>query len=108
MRTWFVGSWKEAKTTAHISLCRAKDTQNNNRYELDTVVLTIDLPEEGLKAGDLGAVVAVYGDGAAYEVEFVTLKGQTVSVSPSLTTACGRWTRGIYPPPVERQWPEYA
>jgi len=48
--------------------------------ELDTVVLTTDLPEEGLKAGDLGAVVAVYRDGASYEVEFVTLKGQTVSV----------------------------
>jgi hypothetical protein len=48
--------------------------------ELDTVVLTIDLPEEGLKAGDLGAVVGVYRNGAAYEVEFVTLKGETVSV----------------------------
>ena len=48
--------------------------------ELDTVVLAIDLPEEGLKAGDLGAVVAAYGNGAAYEVEFVTLKGQTISV----------------------------
>ncbi len=48
--------------------------------ELDTVVLTTDLPEEGLKAGDVGAVVAVYGEGAAYEVEFITLKGQTISV----------------------------
>jgi len=28
--------------------------------ELDTVVLTIDLPEDGLKAGDLGPVVAAY------------------------------------------------
>jgi Domain of unknown function (DUF4926) len=48
--------------------------------ELDIVVLTTDLPDEGLRAGDLGAVVAVYQDGAAYEVEFVTLKGTTVSV----------------------------
>ena len=48
--------------------------------EHDTVVLTADIPEEGLKAGDLGAVVAVYGNGAAYEVEFVSLKGQTVSL----------------------------
>lgn len=48
--------------------------------ELDTVVLTTDLPDEGLKAGDLGAVVAVYKDGAAYEVEFVTLTGETISV----------------------------
>jgi hypothetical protein len=48
--------------------------------ELDTVVLTRDLPQENLKAGDIGAVVMVYGNGEAYEVEFVTLKGQTVSV----------------------------
>jgi hypothetical protein len=40
--------------------------------ELDTAVLTTDMPAEERKAGDLGAVVAVHGDGAAYEVEFVT------------------------------------
>jgi hypothetical protein len=49
-------------------------------HELDTVVLKQDLPAEGLKAGDVGAVVAVYGDGAGYEVEFTTFKGQTVSL----------------------------
>jgi len=44
--------------------------------ELDTVVLDRDLPEQGLRAGDLGAVVQVYqGDG--YEVEFVTAAGRT-------------------------------
>jgi len=43
---------------------------------LDTVVLAIDLPEYGLKAGDLGAVVEVYGD-KALEVEFVTGSGRT-------------------------------
>src|SRR5690349_2330591 len=29
--------------------------------ELDSVVLTCDVPEAGLRAGDLGAVVQVYG-----------------------------------------------
>jgi uncharacterized protein DUF4926 len=48
--------------------------------ELDTVVLTRDLPEEKLRQGDLGAVVLVHGDGRAYEVEFVTLGGETVAV----------------------------
>jgi hypothetical protein len=43
---------------------------------LDTVVLSRDLPEHGLRAGDLGAVVEVYGD-AAFEVEFVRASGQT-------------------------------
>jgi hypothetical protein len=55
--------------------------QNIMINELDVVVLTEDRPQEGLKAGDLGAVVAVYQDGAAYEVEFVTFKGETVSVT---------------------------
>jgi Domain of unknown function (DUF4926) len=48
--------------------------------ELDPVVLTQSLPMEGLQEGDVGWVVMVHGDGAAYEVEFVTLAGETVSV----------------------------
>ena len=35
--------------------------------EHDCVVLTTDLPKEGLKAGDVGTVVHIHGDGAAYE-----------------------------------------
>ena len=45
-------------------------------HELDTVVLTHDLPEAGLCAGDLGAVVQLYPN-EAIEVEFVTAAGQT-------------------------------
>jgi hypothetical protein len=48
--------------------------------ELDTVVLAHDVVEHGLKQGDIGAVVHVYRDNAAYEVEFVTGEGQTVAV----------------------------
>ena len=44
--------------------------------ELDTVVLLKDLPEAGLRGGDLGAVVQVYGT-EALEVEFVTASGRT-------------------------------
>jgi hypothetical protein len=44
--------------------------------ELDTVVLVRDLPDSGLRAGDLGAVVQVYGT-EALEVEFVTASGRT-------------------------------
>jgi len=43
--------------------------------ELDTVVLTHDIEEYGLKQGDVGAVVHCYSDGAAFEVEFVTAVG---------------------------------
>ena len=48
-------------------------------HELDTVVLVRDLPEAGLRAGDLGAVVQVYGPDAL-EVEFVTAAGRTQAV----------------------------
>ena len=43
---------------------------------LDTVVLTRDLPDRDLKAGDLGAVVEVY-EPDGIEVEFVTAAGHT-------------------------------
>ena len=44
------------------------------------VALTRELPNEGLIEGDLGAIVHVYGDGKAYEVEFVALDGKTIAV----------------------------
>jgi hypothetical protein len=43
---------------------------------LDTVVLDRDLPEHGLRASDLGAVVEVY-EPDGLEVEFVTASGKT-------------------------------
>ena len=43
---------------------------------LDTVVLDRNLPEYGLRGGDLGAVVQVY-EPDGLEVEFVTASGKT-------------------------------
>jgi len=48
--------------------------------ELDTIVLSRDVPEHGLKKGDIGAVVHIYGEGEAFEVEFITGQGDTVAV----------------------------
>jgi len=48
--------------------------------EHDCVVLTRDLAAEGLEAGDIGTVVHIHGAAAGYEVEFMTLAGETVSV----------------------------
>lgn len=48
--------------------------------ELDTVVLTRDLPDHALSRGDIGAVVHRFEDGAAFEVEFVTGRGETMAV----------------------------
>lgn len=50
-------------------------------HELDIVVLDADLPEHGLKRGDVGAVVHVYKNGEL-ETEFVTYGGQTAALIP--------------------------
>ena len=47
--------------------------------ELDSVILTVDLPEHGLEKGDVGTVVLVHRTGG-YEVEFITLSGETLAV----------------------------
>jgi len=52
--------------------------------EHDCVVLTADLPEEKLQTGDVGTVVHIHQGGKAFEVEFVTLGGQTVAVATVL------------------------
>lgn len=49
--------------------------------EHDCIVLTQDIPDEGLEAGDVGTVIHIHRDGAAYEVEFITFTGQTVAVT---------------------------
>jgi hypothetical protein len=49
--------------------------------ELDTVILTADIPEARLKAGDVGTVVYVHKGGKGFEVEFMTLDGDTFAVA---------------------------
>ncbi|HML24137.1 MAG TPA: DUF4926 domain-containing protein [Aggregatilinea sp.] len=49
-------------------------------HELDQVVLTTDIPEHDLKAGDIGTIVLVHGEHEGYEIEFVTLGGKTIAV----------------------------
>ncbi|HJU11508.1 MAG TPA: DUF4926 domain-containing protein [Candidatus Binataceae bacterium] len=53
-------------------------------HETDIGVLMVGLPEHGLKAGDVGTVVLVHG-GQGYEVEFMTLDGETVAVTSLLS-----------------------
>ena len=48
---------------------------------LDTVALIRDLPELGLVAGEVGAVVEVLSDDA-FEVEFVDESGYTYGLHP--------------------------
>jgi hypothetical protein len=49
--------------------------------ELAIVALTQDLPEHGLRAGDIGTVVLVHNAGEGYIVEFCDLTGETIAVA---------------------------
>ena len=44
---------------------------------LDVVALTVDLPAENLKRGQVGTVVEILAEGKAMEVEFSDNDGQT-------------------------------
>lgn len=45
----------------------------------DVVVLTQDMPEDGLRSGMIGAVIEIYASPVmAYEVEFCDASGQTI------------------------------
>jgi hypothetical protein len=49
--------------------------------EHDRVVLTAPVTTAHLEIGDVGTVVHVYSDGQAFEIEFMTLDGQTAAVA---------------------------
>jgi hypothetical protein len=60
--------------------------------EHDRVALTEDIPEYGLKRGDIATVVMVHST-PGYELEFVTLDGETyavISAFPHQVRALGR------------------
>jgi hypothetical protein len=54
--------------------------------EHDRVILTRDFGGSGLVSGDVGTVVHVYEGGKAFEVEFISLSGDTIAVE-TLTAA---------------------
>ena len=49
--------------------------------EHDRIVLTDDVADPGLRAGDVGTIVHVHRSGEAFEVEFLTLDGHTAALA---------------------------
>jgi hypothetical protein len=45
-----------------------------------SVVLAEDIPAAALQAGDVGVVVHIHRQGVAFEVEFMTLDGGTLTI----------------------------
>lgn len=54
--------------------------------ELESVILTTNLPEHALERGDIGTVVLVHRGGKGYEVEFMALDGETMAVASVLAS----------------------
>ena len=52
--------------------------------ELDIIVLTEDIPQDGLEQYDVGTIVHVFPGGSAYIVEFTTPDGTTVAITEVL------------------------
>jgi len=85
----------------------------------DLVLLT-DLPEEGLRAGDVGTVVErhdVPGRETGYSVEFFDMLGQTVAVvtlpgsafrAPTRADRPAVRPRQMWQPPTELSWYVYS
>ncbi|MGB2985446.1 MAG: DUF4926 domain-containing protein [Phycisphaerae bacterium] len=48
--------------------------------EHDVATVTVDVPAEGLSAGDVGAIVHCYPDRDAYEVDFLDDQGRSKGV----------------------------
>jgi len=55
--------------------------------EHDRVVLTEPVSDLGLEGGDVGTIVHVHDRGAAFEVEFVSLDGDTSIIATVKTSA---------------------
>ena len=49
--------------------------------EHDRVVLTDSIPEQGLVPGDVGTVIHIYNSNEAYEIEFLSLDGETAAIA---------------------------
>jgi len=62
-------------------LVKKGSEKNDMIKELDSVVLCSDLPDLGLKAGDVGTVVLEHSGAKGFEVEFVALDGETIAVA---------------------------
>ncbi|MCI0439528.1 MAG: DUF4926 domain-containing protein [Chloroflexi bacterium] len=54
--------------------------------EHDRIVLTSDVSEEGLRAGDVGTIVHIHRGSEAFEVEFLTLDGDTAAIATVLAS----------------------
>jgi hypothetical protein len=68
--------------------------------ELDSVVLTTNLPEHGLARDDIGTVVLVHEGGQGCTVEFMKLAGRSIAVVTLLACQIRQLPRTKLPMPA--------
>jgi hypothetical protein len=73
-------------------------------HELDYVVLKVDVPEHGLRAGDIGVVIAEPMGDQPYEVEFTSLSGEVIAVLALLRSEIRAARRGEMAHVRQRAW----
>ena len=76
-----------------LPLCQPIERRFRMIKEHDCVVLSANVPDEGLVAGDVGTVVHIHKGGEGYEVEFMTLTGETVAIVTPLASQVRPLTR---------------
>ncbi|MYH69401.1 MAG: DUF4926 domain-containing protein [Gammaproteobacteria bacterium] len=54
--------------------------------EHDRIVLTDNISDLSLEAGDVGTIVHIHQGGQAFEVEFLTLDGNTATLATVLSS----------------------
>ena len=59
----------------------ASEMESLMTKEHDRVVLKKELPDQGLQTGYVGTVIHVPKKGEAFEVELLTLQGETVAIA---------------------------
>ena len=76
------GSWDEFEK--HYNEEVAPKASTVKGLQVRALLPSSDIPDEGLESGDVGTAVHVHHNGASYEVEFMTLTGDTVAVATVL------------------------
>ena len=71
--------------------------------EHERIVLTQDLPEEGLTVGAVGTIVHVHRNGEAFEVKFLTAVGDTEAVATVLASQVCPASDSLIPYVIDNQ-----
>ncbi|CAN5826216.1 hypothetical protein BH23ACT11_BH23ACT11_21910 [soil metagenome] len=59
-------------------MCLTMTHKTRTYEELETIGIPYDVPELGIRAGDMGTIATVYAEGRMLDVEVIREDGQTI------------------------------